>query len=97
MTDGDPVKPVEDVSPYLQQPLRTLEQAQQDRQRRLTQTADAEAKWAQRPASLAPVLAAVDAVSGRGQSIGPEHTDEKVEVAGCAESLSQRVLLCELV
>lgn len=74
------MKPVEDVSPYLQQPLRTLEQAQQDRHRRLTQTADAKAKRARWPASLPSLLAAVDAVFGSRQSFGPELADEKVEV-----------------
>jgi hypothetical protein len=86
------VKPVEEVSPYLQRPLRTLEEAQQDRQCRLTKLADAltkiaddKAKRARWPAALHPALAAVDAVFGRRQAIGPEHADEKVEVLGPAD------------
>ena len=44
MNDQKPAKSVEDgVSPYLQQPLRSFEQAQQDRQRQQRQTADAKA------------------------------------------------------
>ncbi len=42
MADQKPAKSVEDdVSPYLQQPLRSFEQAQQDRKRQQRQTADA--------------------------------------------------------
>jgi hypothetical protein len=40
-----PVAPVDgDVSPYLQQPLRTLAKARQDRKRRQREIADAEEK-----------------------------------------------------
>jgi len=42
VADQKPAKSVEDgVSPYLQQPLRSFEQAQQDRKRQQRQTADA--------------------------------------------------------
>jgi len=45
VTDQKPAKSVEDgVSPYLQQPLRSFEQAQQDRKRQQRQTADAQVK-----------------------------------------------------
>ena len=42
MNDQKPAKSLEDgVSPYLQQPLRSFEQAQQDRKRQQRQAADA--------------------------------------------------------
>ncbi len=42
MNDQKPAKSLEDgVSPYLQQPLRSFEQAQQDRKHQQRQTADA--------------------------------------------------------
>jgi hypothetical protein len=45
LTDQKPAKSVEDgVSPYLQEPLRSLEQAEQDRKRQQRQTADAQVK-----------------------------------------------------
>jgi hypothetical protein len=48
MTEEKLVSPVDDgVSPYLQQPLRTLEQAKQDRKRQQRQIGDPEAKAAQ--------------------------------------------------
>jgi len=44
MIDEKPVKPADgDISPYLQQPLRTLETAQQDQKRRQCE-ADAQAR-----------------------------------------------------
>ncbi len=44
MNDQKPARSVEDgVSPYLQQPLRSFEQAQQDRKRPQRQTAEAKA------------------------------------------------------
>jgi hypothetical protein len=48
MTEEKLVSPVDDgVSPYLQQPLRTLEQAKQDCKRKQRQIGDPEAKAAQ--------------------------------------------------
>ena len=45
LTGEKPAIPVDgDVSPYLQQPLRTLAKARQDRERRRRELADAEAK-----------------------------------------------------
>ena len=45
LTGEKPLPPVDgDVSPYLQQPLRTLAKARQDRKRRQSEIADAEAK-----------------------------------------------------
>ena len=45
MVDEQTAKPADDdVSPYLQQPLRTLETAQQDRKRRQRQVDDAKAR-----------------------------------------------------
>jgi hypothetical protein len=45
VADQKPAKSVEDgVSPYLQQPLRTLEKAMQDRRRQQRLIADSEAK-----------------------------------------------------
>ena len=39
--DEKPVKPADDdISPYLQRPLRTLKKAQQDQKRRQRETAD---------------------------------------------------------
>jgi hypothetical protein len=50
MIDEKPVKPADaDISPYLQQPLRTLKTAQQDQKRRQCEAADAQTK-AKRPA-----------------------------------------------
>ena len=44
MNDQKPAKSLEDgVSPYLQQPLRSFEQAQPDRKRQQRQTAEAKA------------------------------------------------------
>jgi hypothetical protein len=43
--DEKPVKPADgDISPYLQQPLRTLETAQRDRKRQQCAAADAQTK-----------------------------------------------------
>jgi len=51
MIDERPVNPVDDeISPYLQQPLRTLEQAEQDRNRQQGERA------AMRPISSSVVL-----------------------------------------
>jgi hypothetical protein len=45
MTDEKAAKPGDDdISPYLQQPLRTLETAQQDRKRRHDEAADSQAR-----------------------------------------------------
>ena len=45
MTDEKPAKPAAgDISPYLQQPLRTLETAQRDQKRRECEVADAQTK-----------------------------------------------------
>ena len=82
MADGSPVKPLEDVSPYLQQPLRTLEQAQQDRKRRQLQIARAEAKSARWPDPPHRTLAALDGVSGNLQSTSPQLVGEEAELAG---------------
>ena len=49
MTDEKAVKPADDdISPYLQQPLRTLETARQDRKRRQSNAADAQARTKRR-------------------------------------------------
>jgi hypothetical protein len=45
MIDENPVKPADaDISPYLQQPLRTLKAAQQDQKRRQCEAADIQTK-----------------------------------------------------
>lgn len=45
VADEKPETPVDDnVSPYLQRPLRTLEEAREDRKRRQRQIADARAR-----------------------------------------------------
>ena len=45
MIDKNLAKPADgDISPYLQQPLRTLETAQRDRKRRQRAAADAKAR-----------------------------------------------------
>jgi hypothetical protein len=82
MTAGGPVKPDEDVSPYLRQPLRTLEQAQQDRKRRQSQIAVTKAKsarWADPPRRS---LEAVDDVSVNLQTNSPELVGEEAELVG---------------
>jgi hypothetical protein len=49
VTDQRPAKSVEDgVSPHLQQPLRSFEQAQQDRKRQPRQTPTAKSKRGKR-------------------------------------------------
>ena len=44
MLDDKTAKPADEISPYLQQPLRTLETAQQDGKRRQRGAADAQAR-----------------------------------------------------
>jgi hypothetical protein len=54
MTDEKAAKPADDdISPYLQQPLRTLETAQQDRKHRQREAADAKARTKRRTDLLA--------------------------------------------
>jgi hypothetical protein len=54
MIDEETAKPSDDdVSPYLQQPLRTLEAAWQDRKRRQRASADAQARTMRRADTLA--------------------------------------------
>ena len=53
MIDEGTAKPADgDISPYLQQPLRTLETAQQDRTRRQHDAAEVQARL--KPAGLIP-------------------------------------------
>jgi hypothetical protein len=44
MVDEKTAKPADDISPYLQQPLRTLETAQKDSKRRQREAAAAKAR-----------------------------------------------------
>jgi hypothetical protein len=54
MIDEEAAKPAGDeISPYLQQPLRTLEVARQDRNRRQRDAADAQARTKRRTDPLA--------------------------------------------
>lgn len=53
MVDENKAKPADEISPYLQQPLRTLETAQQDRKRRQREAADAQARTKRRTDPLA--------------------------------------------
>jgi len=54
MVDEKTAKPTDDdISPYLQQPLRTLKTAQQDRKRRQRDAADAQARTRRRTDLLA--------------------------------------------
>ena len=48
MAHEHPAAPIDDdVSPYLQRPLRTLKKAREDRKRRQREAADTEARWNQ--------------------------------------------------
>jgi hypothetical protein len=48
MTEERPISPADDeISPYLQQPLRTLDQAKQDRTHQQRQTGEPETKLGQ--------------------------------------------------
>jgi hypothetical protein len=87
MTAGCPVKPDQDVSPYLRQPLRTQEQAQEDRKRRQSQITDAKAKSARWPDPPRRRLAAVGGVSGNLQSISPELVGEEAELVGGSDNV----------
>jgi len=51
--DEKAAKPADEISPYLQQPLRTLETAQRDRKRRQREAADAQSRTKQRTDPLA--------------------------------------------
>jgi hypothetical protein len=54
MTDKKASTPAnDDISPYLQQPLRALETAQQDRKRRQREAADVQARTKRRTDLLA--------------------------------------------
>jgi hypothetical protein len=47
MVDDKTAKPADEISPYLQQPLRTLATAQQDRKRRQREAADTQSRTKQ--------------------------------------------------
>ncbi|HEX9462375.1 MAG TPA: hypothetical protein VGB82_07230 [Alphaproteobacteria bacterium] len=66
------MKPIEpNVSPYLQQPLRTLEQVRQERERRQREQADAGATPA--PAAATPKT---DIKSDTAPAVSPTRVDQ---------------------
>jgi hypothetical protein len=84
------VKPDEDVSPYLRQPLRTLEQAQQDRKRQQSQIAVTKAKSARWPDPPRTSLEAVDDVSVNLQTIAQSLSVRRLNLSEVRTTLALR-------